>query len=127
MDAMTLKKALPTFSEAIDRWRKKRHNRLPKHLRPPEIWPLWLQIAFNSGLIIALSSMIIDQDDYLSDAGPAIGMVVCFLFLVYTVISSLQMRVRFQGIRGAKLAKVNLWMTGSAFLLWAYTVSIFLR
>ena len=26
---------------------KAKQNRLPKHLRPPEIWPIWIQIVLN--------------------------------------------------------------------------------
>ncbi len=61
MNTAKMKAHLPTFSGYLEKRKKAKQNRLPKHLRPPEIWPLWIQIVLNRGLIVALVQ---------SDGGP---------------------------------------------------------
>ncbi len=73
MNTAKIKTHLPTVTNYLEKRKKAKQNRLPKHLRPPEIWPLWIQIALNSGLIIALSNMMVDRDDFLTEAAPAIA------------------------------------------------------
>jgi len=81
MDAAQFKNYLPTLNAWWEKRRKERQNRLPRHLRPAEIWPIWIQIALNTGLILTLCNLMIDRDDYLTEAGPAIIMIIAFLFL----------------------------------------------
>jgi hypothetical protein len=126
LDATKINALLPTFSAWLEKRRKARRNRLPKHLRPPEIWPIWIQIALNSGLIVTHFNLMIDRDDYLTEAGPAIAMVLCFLFLIYTLISAVRLRRHHESLRGRRLAKVNLGLMVIAFLSWAGTVVVFL-
>src|SRR5882757_3176957 len=92
MDTAKIKKHLPTIPGYIEKRRKAKQNRLPKHLRPPEIWPIWIQILLNIGLIVALSNMMVDRDDYVTEAAPAIALVVCFLLQIYTLISAFRLR-----------------------------------
>src|SRR5258706_6279537 len=99
-----LKKHLPTVSNYLDKKRKSKETGLPKRLRPREIWSLWIQIVLNSGLIIALFNLMVDRDDYLTEAGPAIVLVVCLLLLIYALISAVRLRRFHEKIRGQKLA-----------------------
>ena len=99
MDVARIKTIFPTLSAWREKQRKEKQNQLPKHLRPPEIWPIWIQIALNVGLIVMLCNMMIDRDDYLTEAGPAIGMIVAFLFLIFTVIEAVRYRRHYEKIR----------------------------
>jgi hypothetical protein len=126
MNTEKMKSHLPTFSGYLEKRRKAKQNRLPKHLRPPEIWPIWLQVVLNSGLIITLSNLMVDRDDYLTEAGPAIILVICFLLLIYTLISAFRLRRTYDNIRGQRLAKLNLVLMGIAFLCWAGSIVVFL-
>lgn len=117
---------LPTVSAYVRKRRLAKHNRLPKHLRPPEIWPLWIQIALNSGLIIALCNLMIGRDDYLTEAGPAVAMVVCFLFQIFTLIEAVRYRRHYAKTRGSRLAAVNFGLMIVAFLSWAASIVVFL-
>jgi len=126
MDAAQIKNYFPTFAAWRDRRRKQRQNQLPKHLRPPVIWPIWIQIALNTGLIIMLCNLMIDRDDYLTEAGPAIAMIVAFLFLIFTLIEAVRYRRHYEKIRGARLAKINFILMIVAFLSWAGSIVVFL-
>jgi hypothetical protein len=126
MDSIKMKQYLPTMAAYWDKHRKARQNRLPKHLRPPVIWPIWVQIALNSGMIIALSNLMIGRDDYLTEAGPAIAMTLAFLFMIFTLIEAVRYRRRYVKIRGARLAKINFILMIVAFLCWAGSIVVFL-
>jgi hypothetical protein len=126
MDTSKIKAHLPTLPKYFEKRRQAKRNRLPKHLRPPEIWPLWIQVLLNSGLIITLYNLMVDRDDYLSEAGPALVLVGCLLLLIYTLISAVQKRHLYAHLRGEKLAKVNLVLMVLAFLLWAASIVVFL-
>jgi hypothetical protein len=126
MDAAKIKTYLPTLVAWWAKRRKEKQNRLPRHLRPPAIWPLWIQIALNTGLIVILCNLMINRDDYLSEAGPAIAMGICFLFLIYTIIEAVRMRRFYDKMRGVKLAKANIALTILAFLSWAGSIVVFL-
>src|SRR4051812_32944489 len=103
MNSARIKTHLPTVSAYIEKRRREKQNRLPKHLRPPAIWPIWIQIALNRGLIITLANMMVDRDDYVSEAGPAIALIVCFLLLVYALISAVRMRRFYEKTNGRRL------------------------
>jgi hypothetical protein len=126
MDVAKLKSRLPTIPNYLEKRRKAKQNRLPKHLRPPEIWPIWIQIALNSGLIITLYNLMVDRDDYMTEAGPAIVLVVCLLLLIYTLISAFRLRYIYPSGRGRKLAKWNVGLMILAFLFWAGSIVVFL-
>jgi hypothetical protein len=126
MNVARIKIFLPTLAAWWEKRRKEKQNRLPKHLRPPEIWPIWIQIALNSGLIVMLCNMMIDRDDYLTEAGPAIGMIAAFLFLIFTVIEAVRYRRHYANTRGSRLAKINFVLMIFAFLSWAGSIVVFL-
>jgi hypothetical protein len=126
MDATQIKNYLPTLADWWEKRRKKKQNQLPKHLRPPEIWPIWIQIALNAGLIVMLCNLMIDRDDYLTEAGPAIAMIVAFLFLIFTMIEAVRYRRHYENTRGTRLAKINFVLMILAFLSWTGSIVVFL-
>jgi hypothetical protein len=126
MDTEKIKARLPTIPKYLEKRRKAKANRLPKHLRPLEIWPLWVQIVLNSALIITLYNMMVDRDDYMTEAGPAFVLVVCLVLLIYTLISALRLRKTYENIRGKKLAKLNFGLMILASLFWATSIVVFL-
>ncbi len=117
---------LPTVATYFEKRKKAKLNRMPKHLRPLEVWPLWIQLALNSALIIALFNLMVDRDDFLTEAAPAIALVICFLILVYTLITAIRLRRVYAKIRGQKLATINLWLMIVAFLFWSGSIVVFL-
>jgi hypothetical protein len=115
MDKAELKRKIPTF---IGYWEKRQlaaRNRLPKHLRPPARWPIVVQMALNIAILITLSTLMMNKDEYVTDAGPAI-----------TVIEGFQMKNRYINTRGARLAKFNFWLMALAFISWPMAVAVFL-
>jgi len=126
MDKAKIKTHLPTIAHYLDERRKAKANQLPKHLRPPEVRPLWVQIFLNSALIVTLCNLMADRDDFMSEAGPAITLVVCLLLLIYTLITALRMRHIYENSRGQKLATLNVGLMLFAFLLWAASIVVFL-
>jgi len=126
MDMDKLKERLPTLPNFLDKRRKAKANRLPRHLRPPELRPIWLQLLLNSAIIVVLFNLMVDRDDFMSEAGPAIALVVCLLLLIYSLISGVRLRHEFNKIRGQKLAKLNFILMILAFLMWAGSIVVFL-
>ncbi len=126
MNTAKIKAHLPTIPKYLEKRRKAKQNQLPKHLRPPEIWPLWIQILLNTGLIITLANLMVDRDDYLTEVVPAVVLVICLMFLIYTFISAFRIRRSYEKTRGQKLAKLNLALMVMAFLSWAATIVVFL-
>ena len=126
MNTSKIKARLPTIPKYLEKRRKAKQNRLPKHLRPLQIWPIWIQIALNSGLIITLYNLMVDRDDYMTEAGPAIVLVVCLLLLIYTLITALRLRHTYALLRGKKLATLNMVLMVFAFLFWAGSIVMFL-
>jgi len=126
MDTAELKRKLPTFVGWWERRRQAARNRLPKHLRPPALWPIGLQIVLNLAIMIALLTLISNRDDYVTDAGPAITMVICLLFLIFTVIEGFKMRAQYKGTRGQRWAKLNFSLMIVAFLCWPASVAFYL-
>jgi hypothetical protein len=126
MDTGRIKRHLPTIPRYLEKRRKAKQNQLPKHLRPPEVWPIWIQIVLNSALIIALYNLMVDRDDYLTEAGPAMVLVICLLVLIYTLISALRLRQTYHQTRGRNLAQFNFALMILAFLFWAGSIVVFL-
>ena len=126
MDTAKIKAHLPTVSTYLEKRRKARQNQLPKHLRPPVVWPIWVQIALNSGLIIGVWNLIVSRDDFMTEAAPAIGLVACFMVMIYTLISAVRMRRFYDKGRGRRLARINLGLMIVAFMSWAATIVVFL-
>lgn len=126
MDSEKLKQHLPTVTGYLERRKKASQNQLPKHLRPKPIWPIFFQMALNAGLLYTLCTVMISHGDYLTEAGPAIAMVVCFLFLIYTMITALQLKKSHAKTRGNRWAKINFWLMAAAFLAWPACVAVYL-
>ena len=126
MNIAKIKTHLPTIPRYLEKRRKAKQNQLPKHLRPPATGPIWVQIVLNSGLIIALYNLMVDRDDYQTEAGPAIALVVCLLVLIYTLITALRLRQLYAKTGGRKLAKLNFGLMILAFLFWAGSIVVFL-
>lgn len=127
MDEMKLKRNIPTFMAYWERRRKAARNRLPKHLRPLAVWPVWVQLILNIAIMVTLCTLMLNKDDYLTDAGPAITMILCLILLIYTIYEGLHMRDRYKNIKGQKLAAINFWFMVAAFLCWPATVAVFLQ
>ena len=53
-------------------------------------------------------------------------MVVCLLLLIYTLITALQLRHRYQKTPHQRLTRLNLWMMGIAALMFPMSVAYFL-
>src|SRR5258708_7962732 len=119
MSSMSLKETLPTFHHLVEKHKEAQKNQLPKHLRPLPKSPILFQMGLNSGIIAMISWLMMNQDEFDNEAKPAIGLVVCFLVLIYTLISAFQLKVRYEKLRLARLTKINFWMMVSAFLMWA--------
>ena len=126
MDKAKIRTHLPTIARYLEKRRKAKANQLPKHLRPPEVRPLWIQLILNSAIILTLCNLMADRDDFMSEAGPAVTLVVCLLLLIYTLITAMRLRHIHENSRGQKLAKLNVGLMVLAFLLWAASIVVFL-
>jgi hypothetical protein len=124
---MDWKKHLPTLNAWLERRRVARLNQLPKHLQPVSIRPILLQLVLNTAIIVTFSILMLNKDEYVSNAGPAMGLVICLLFLFYTVPSSYRLHRRHKGVRGQRLAKLNIWLAGIAFLFLPISIAVFLE
>src|SRR5688572_25540888 len=103
MNKSKLREHLPTIPAYLEKRRKAKENQLPKHLRPIPVWPVWVQLIVNSALIVTLYNMMVDREDYLTEAGPAVLLVVCLLLLIYTFIQAFRMKQRYATGRGKRL------------------------
>lgn len=121
-----MKEHIPTFVGIYEKRKLAKKNRLPKHLRPISLWPIAGQMALNIGILSALLNVIVNKDEYLTDAGPAISMVVCLLLLIYTVISAVHLKKLHTSSRGAKLARINFWLMLAALISWPACVAVYL-
>jgi hypothetical protein len=65
-------------------------------------------------------------DDFVTDAAPAMGLVLCLLFLIYSLITALQLRHSYKKVPGSRLAKLNLWLMIIAAILYPMSVASFL-
>ena len=121
-----IQQALPTLHNYLQKRKEATKNQLPKHLRPLPRWPIFVQITLNLAIILTLSSLMMNRDDFVTEAAPAIGLVLCLLFLIYTLISALQLRQRYQKVSGARWVKINLWLMIFAAILFPISVASFL-
>jgi hypothetical protein len=126
MNKDAIKKALPTVTGYLERRRKKAENQLPRHLRPLPMWPIYFQMALNLGLILTLSWLMSNRDEFMSEATPALGLVICLLTTIYTLISALQLKRRYSKSPGFRWAKWNVWLMGVAALMVPLSVAFFL-
>ena len=126
MNRENLKKALPTLMTYLERRSQTAKNQLPRHLRPLPRWPLVVQIILNLAIFITLVTLMINRDDFVTEAGPAVGLVMCLLLLIYTLISALQLKHRYLKAPGHRLAVINVWIMALAALMFPLSVAFFL-
>jgi hypothetical protein len=126
MNRETFKKKLPTVAAYLEKRRERARNRLPRHLRPLSRGPVYFQMVLNAAIFITLSWLMINRDDFLTEAAPALGLVVCLLLLIYTLIKALQLKQQFQKAPGQRLTAINFWMMVAAGLLFPASVAYFL-
>ncbi len=123
---MNLKEKMPTFAAYFEKRRAAKMNQLPKHLRPLSQWPIRFQVMLNTALILTLCWLMLNQDEFITEAAPAMVMVVCFLLLIFSLIEAFQLRNKYQKVPGERLAKINMWLMGIAFLTWVGAIISFL-
>lgn len=121
-----LKKALPTVMGYLEKRKKAKQNQLPRHLRPLGKGPIWFQMGLNAGLFFTLCWLMWNRDEFVTEAAPAIGLVVCLLLLIYTLITALQLRARYDKLPGHRWASLNVWLMGAAALMFPLAVAFFL-
>lgn len=126
MDNAKFKQHLPTLSGYIEKRRKAKHNQLPKHLRPVPTWPIGVQLLLNAALIVTLYNMMVDREEYLTEAGPAVLLIVCLLLLIYTFISAFQLKRRFPTGRAKRFTTLNFWLMILAFIFWCGSIMVFI-
>ena len=122
-----LKRYVPTVAQWLQKRADVKKNRLPEHLRPRPVWPVWIQIALNILIAYTLLHLMLNRDEYFTETGPAFTLGVCTFMLIFTIIEGIRYRNRYRGKPGAKLAKINLWLLGIAFLCLPLAISIFLN
>ncbi len=126
MKRETLKKSLPTVMNYLEKRQKAKQNQLPKHLRPLPRWPIDVQMVLNAGIFYTLAWLMWNRDEFLSEATPALGMVVCLLLLIYSLIAALQLKEKYKNTTYAKRARINVWLMGAAALMFPASVAFFL-
>ncbi len=126
MNKGKLRDYFPTLPKLLEKRRRAKENLLPKHLRPRPVWPIGVQVLLNVGLLVTLYNMMIDRDDYASEAAPAIVLVICLLLLIYTFLSAVRLKHRYAVGRGRRLAKLNVWLMVLSFLTWCGSILVFL-
>jgi hypothetical protein len=126
MKKETLHKHLPTFMSYVERRRLAKANQLPRHLRPVPQWPIVVQMGINGGISFTLGYLMFNRDEFMTEAAPALGMVICLLLIIYTLITALQLKQRYRKIPGQRLASLNVWLMGVAAFLFPVSVAFFL-
>ena len=126
MRSKLVSRHIPTVAQWLDKRAAVKRNQLPAHLRPRPIWPLWVQVGLNAAIAYTLAHLIFNRDEYFTETGPAFVIGVCIFLLIFTIIEGLTYRTRYRDKPGARLAKINLWLVGIAFLFLPLAVYIFL-
>jgi hypothetical protein len=126
MNREKIKKALPTVAAYLEKRQKAKQNQLPKHLRPLPTTPIIFHVLLNSAIIATLVYLIANRDEFLTEGGPGLALVVCLLLLIFTLVSAFTLRSRYSKIAGQRLASWNMRLMWIAFVLWAATVAFFL-
>ena len=126
MKTMNLKEKMPTFVGYMEKRREAKRNQLPKHLRPLSMIPIYVQLALNTAIIIALAWLMLNQDEFVTEAAPAMVMVICFFLLIFTLVEAFQLHNRYKGLKGERWVKVNAGLMGIAFLTWVASVVNFI-
>ena len=117
---------MPTVAQWLDKRAAAKRNRLPEHLRPRPVWPLWIQIILNAAIAYTLVHLMWNRDEYYTETGPAFIIGICIFLLIFTLIEGLTYRTRYRATSGARLAKINLWVMGLRFLCLPFAIYIFM-
>jgi hypothetical protein len=126
MRSKLVNRHMPTMAQWLDKRAAVKRNRLPDHLRPRPVWPLWIQIVLNIGIAYTLIHLMFNRDEYYTETGPAFIIGVCLFLLIFTIIEGLTYRTRYRGKPGARLAKINVGLMIFAFLCLPLAVCIFM-
>ena len=126
MRSKLVNRHMPTLSQWVDKRAAIKRNRLPEHLRPRPIWPLWIQIILNLSIAYTLAHLMWNRDEYFTETGPAFIIGICIFLLIFTMIEGLTYRTRYRGKPGGRLAKINLWLLGLAFFCLPFAIFIFM-
>jgi len=127
MDSKAIKRISPTVGNWLDRRAEARKKRLPEHLRPRPLWPVWIQIFLNIAIAYTLIHLMFNRDEYFTETGPAFIMGICTFLLIFAIIEGIRYRTLYKGTKGARLAKINVWFLGVAFLCLPLAISTFLN
>lgn len=127
MDQSSLKRHVPTVTRWLERRAEGKRNRLPAHLRPRPVWPIWIQVLLNLALIYTFFHLMLNRDEFFSDTGPASVLAVCTLVLIGTIIEGLRYRKLYHGKPGARLAKTNFILLCIAFISWPFAIATFIN
>jgi len=122
----TLKKAVPTLMGYVERREKAAQNQLPKHLRPLSAGPVYIQLALNTAIVFTLCWLMMNRDEFMTEAAPALGLVICLLFLIYSLITALKMKHRYRSSPLRRWTVINVWLMWLAALLFPASVAFFL-
>lgn len=126
MESRALQTHLPTLAGYLDRREKRLKNQLPKHLRPRAVWPIAAHIVLNFGILATLCTVMWNKEEYLTESGPAIAMVVCLLLLIYAFISAGRLKLLHSGTGATKWVRFNFWLMITALLSWPACVAVYL-
>ena len=66
-----VKRYVPTLAHWLARRAETRRNRLPGHLRPLAVWPIWIQLVLNALIAYTLTHLMLNRDEYFTETGPA--------------------------------------------------------
>ena len=125
IDQEKLKTKLPTFYNYLEKRRLAKINQLPKHLRAPEQWPIALQIALNISLLYTFIYLMWYREEFVTEAYPGMAIVICTVFLFYTVPAAIRLRRKFKGIKGSRWTHLNFWIMIIAAFLLPVTIAYF--
>ena len=123
----SIERHVPTLHRWLEKRADARKRRLPPHLRPRPVWPIWVQLVLNIVIAYTLMHLMFNRNEYFTETGPALMLGLCTFLLIFTIIEGLRYRKRYAGKPGARLAKINVWFLAIAFLCLPLAISTFLN
>jgi hypothetical protein len=126
MRSKLVNRHIPTMAQWLDKRAAAKRNRLPEHLRPRPVWPVWIQIFLNLGIAYTLMHLMFNRDEYYTETGPAFVIGICLFLLIFTIIEGLTYRARYRGKPGGRLAKINFVLLIFAFICLPFAIYVFM-
>ena len=126
MDKQSLHKHVPTVMTYLEKRRAAKKNQLPKHLRPLPIGPIFIHMALNLAIFAMLCYLMLNRDEFMTEAAPAMGLVVTLMLLIYSLISSFQLKRRHAKTTAARWTRLNQWLMWWAALWFPIAIAYFL-